>query len=41
MRVYNSIVYQEAPKNRDEYEEYLKYLPKDLADKIRGIKHGS
>ena len=30
MRVYNSIVYQEAPKNRDEYEEYLKQTEENV-----------
>lgn len=40
-RTENIIINSDKEVELDEYEEYLKYLPKDLADKIRGIKHGS
>lgn len=30
MRVYNSIVYQEAPKNSEEYEKYLSLTPESV-----------
>lgn len=40
-RTENIVINSDKEVELDEYEEYLKYLPKDLADKIRGIKHGS
>ena len=40
-RTENIVINSDRNVELDEYEEYLQYLPKDLANKIRGIKHGS